>query len=334
MPVVVRAEVAAATRDPQRCATARAEIAPLVDGWAVMAAGVTVHGPMAYWSALLDAAEGHWDDAIAGFGAARRAADRLGARPWSIEARAHLAEALVARGAHADAHTAVGLLSSVEQEAADLGMRATVERARLARVRAGDRGTVPGPQRAAGGDTVFRLDGDVWTLAFAGRTIHMPDAKGLRDLHTLIGRPGADVPAVALLDPGRGDLAASRALGADPVLDDRAKARYRHRLAELDDDIDRALARHSDERAAQLDNERKALIDELRRATGLAGRPRRLGDQGERARKTVTARIRDSLRRLDRRHPELAQHLRATISTGYTCRYQPAGDVTWTLQST
>jgi hypothetical protein len=178
---------------------------------------------------------------------------------------------------------------------------------------------------------VFHLDGDVWTLAFAGRTIHMPDAKGLRDLHTLLGHPGTDVPVVALLDPSSGELAASRRLGADAVLDERAKARYRHRLAELDAEIDRALARRSDERAAELDQEREALIGELRRATGLAGRPRRIGDQGERARKTVTARIRDSLRRLDQRHPELAQHLRATVSTGYTCRYQPAGNITWTL---
>jgi tetratricopeptide (TPR) repeat protein len=331
MTLVVQAEVAAATRDPQRCATTRAEIAPLIDQWAVVAAGVVVHGPMGYWSALVDAAQSHWDDAIAGFTAAHRAADRLGARPWSIVARAHLAEALIARGRRADAGTASRLLADVDREARDLGMLATVERAHRARARAAERGVAAAVQGTPRTGRVFHLDGDVWTLAFAGRTIHMPDAKGLRDLHTLLGHPGTDVPVVALLDPSGGELAASRSLGADAVLDERAKARYRHRLAELDAEIDRALARRSDERAAELDQEREALIGELRRATGIAGRPRRIGDQGERARKTVTARIRDSLRRLDQRHPELAQHLRATVSTGYTCRYQPAGNVTWTL---
>jgi hypothetical protein len=161
--------------------------------------------------------------------------------------------------------------------------------------------------------------------------VHMPDAKGLRDLHTLLGQPGTDVPVLVLLDPGRATPQVVRRFGADAILDERAKARYRRRLAELDVEIDRALDRHDDDRAAELDHERQALIDELRRATGLAGRPRRLGDEGERARKTVTARIRDSLRRLDQRHPELARYLRATISTGFTCRYQPAGDVTWRL---
>jgi hypothetical protein len=104
----------------------------------------------------------------------------------------------------------------------------------------------------------------------------------------LLAQPGTDVPVTTLRAP-RGDLAVSRRLGADPVLDDRAKARYRDRLAELDEEIDGALGRHDDDRAAELDHERQALIDGLRRATGLAGRSRRLGDDGERARKTVTA---------------------------------------------
>ena len=278
----------------------------------------------------IDAAQSRWDDAIAGFTAAQRAADRLGARPWSIEARTRLAEALIARGLPADAGTASALLTEIDHEASGLGMRATVEHARRARALVPGHGIVAAPQGPARTGGVFRVEGDVWTLAFAGRTIHMPDAKGLRDLHTLLAQPGTDVPVITLLAP-RGDLAASRRLGADPVLDDHAKARYRHRLAELDEEIDRALGRHHDDRAAELDHERQALIGELRRATGLAGRSRRLGDEGERARKTVTARVRDSMRRIDQRHPELAHHLRATISTGLTCRYQPAGDVTWTL---
>jgi hypothetical protein len=337
MLLTVQAEVAAATREPHRCATARAQLAPLVDTWAVVAANVLVHGPMIYWSALLDAAERDWNGAIAGFTAARRAADQFGARPWSVMARTRLAEALIARGRPADAHTASVLLTEAEHEAGELGMVSTVERAREARGRTADRSIMARPAgapptsgvfRPAG---VFRLDEDVWTLAFAGRTIHMPDAKGLRDLHTLLGQPGTGVSVFLLLDPCQGGLAAARRVGADRVLDERARAHYRERLADLDGQIDRALARHEDDRAAEFDYEREALISELRRATGLAGRARRLGDECERARKTVTARIRDSLRRLDQRHPELARHLRATISTGFTCRYQPAGDITWTL---
>ncbi|MGH3240902.1 MAG: hypothetical protein ACRDNL_11005, partial [Spirillospora sp.] len=73
------------------------------------------------------------------------------------------------------------------------------------------------------------------------------------------------------------------------------------------------------------------LLNELRAAAGLAGRTRRLGDEAERARKTVTARIKDTLRKLDQRHPELAAHLRDAVSTGSSCGYRPEREIAWHL---
>jgi hypothetical protein len=178
----------------------------------------------------------------------------------------------------------------------------------------------------------FRRDGAVWSLSFAGRSAHLPDAKGLRDLRTLLSLPGQDVPAVRLLAPDGGELVvAARRMGGDEVLDEEAKTRYRRRLTLLDEEIDRAVELGEDRRAAEFDRERAALLEELRSAAGLGGRTRRLGDEAERARKTVTARIRDILRKLDHAHPELATHLRASISTGSTCRYQPESETTWRL---
>jgi hypothetical protein len=109
----------------------------------------------------------------------------------------------------------------------------------------------------------------------------------------------------------------------DPVLDDRAKARYRSRLGELDGEIDKAVGFHDTHRAERLHAEREALVAERTAAAGLGGRDRRLGDETERARKTV-ARIHDALRRVDSVDPELAAHLRSTVSIGTVCRYAPA----------
>ena len=78
-----------------------------------------------------------------------------------------------------------------------------------------------------------------------------------------------------------------------------------------------------------MDEEREAILAELSAATGLAGRSRRLGDDTERARKAVTGRIRDALRRLEDRHPALAHHLTASVTTGMSCRYLPAEPVEW-----
>ncbi|QSB15093.1 AAA family ATPase [Natronosporangium hydrolyticum] len=342
-----QAQFAAASGDPELCQQARAALAPYRGLWLVVAGGSLVLGPYAYWLARLDAAERRWADAVAGFDAARAAAERLHARPWAVEAKLELARALRGRGGAGDRERAAGLLPEVTAEAEQLGMRhipelAAAESARLADESGGPRWgqVIEAAAVESGGDSAtstlespaaeFRYDGRVWVLSFAGRTVHLPAAKGLNDLRVLLGRPGVDVPATELLNPAGGEqVQATGRLGADLVLDERAKLEYRRRLEQLDEEIDRAAQRADDQRAAELDQERAALIEQLRTAAGLGGRPRRLGDQGERARKTVTARIRDTLRRLDQHHPELAEHLRASISTGVTCRYQPARRVGW-----
>ena len=78
-------------------------------------------------------------------------------------------------------------------------------------------------------------------------------------------------------------------------------------------------------------SERDALVAGLSSARGLAGRPRRLGDSAERARKAVAARIRDSLSRIQARHPVLGEHLRQSIVTGTYCAYRPDADIDWRL---
>lgn len=311
----LRAQAAALSGDPARLAVSRAELARYPGQWIVAFYGCDLGGPVDLWLGLVEAAAGNREEAIAYLTKAWHSADRMRARPWSVRARAELLKVL---GDEAPAELSEG----VRREARELRLRHLL----------------PGPAEpsagaaAAGRGPAFRREGAVWALHFAGRSIHVPDAKGLRDLHTLLTHAGREIPAVRLLAPDGGDtVVAARSLGGDPVLDDEAKARYRDRLDLLDDEIDRAAARGDAPRAAEFTRERDALLGELRKAAGLGGRTRRLGDEAERARKTVTARIRDTLRRLDRLHPELATHLRASLTTGTHCAYHPVPPVPWTL---
>jgi hypothetical protein len=169
---------------------------------------------------------------------------------------------------------------------------------------------------------VFRFDGGSWELDFQGTQVHLPDAKGLRDIAVLLSTPGRGVHVLRL-------LGVEEPTGADPLLDNQARRAYRARLSELDAEIDEARSWQDPHRAERASIERTALISELTAAAGLAGRTRRLGDRTERARKTVTARIRDALRRIDKAHPEMAEHLRMTISTGTECGYTPQRPITW-----
>ena len=65
--------------------------------------------------------------------------------------------------------------------------------------------------------------------------------------------------------------------------------------------------------------------------TGLRGRRRRLGDEVDRARKTVSARIHDSLERVAQVHPTLGAHLTASLTVGVRCAYRPPELVDWQL---
>ena len=75
----------------------------------------------------------------------------------------------------------------------------------------------------------------------------------------------------------------------------------------------------------------QALLHQLRAATGLGGKARGLKDPVERARKAVTARIRDAIRRIKAAHPELGAHLQEAILTGVSCAYRPSPPVRWSV---
>ncbi|MCA1648500.1 MAG: hypothetical protein LC797_24580, partial [Chloroflexi bacterium] len=170
---------------------------------------------------------------------------------------------------------------------------------------------------------VFRNDGGTWRLVFDGQEAHLPDAKGLHDIATLLGAPGRDVHVFTLLG------IPAPPTGADPVLDGQARAQYAARLAQLDIEIAEADAHNDTLGSEHACAERDALVHELSAAAGLGGRRRRLGDEAEKARKTVGARIRDVLGRIERVHPLLAHHLRDAISTGTTCAYTPPDGYQW-----
>ena len=176
----------------------------------------------------------------------------------------------------------------------------------------------------AGGVTMQRGAG-VWELAFDGRTAVVRHSKGVQDLAFLVARPGVDVSALELM--GAGEAAAATGGAADPVLDRTALAAYRARLEDLDEEI--TAARHDGDRGREdvASTEREQLLDELRRSTRPGGTSRGWDNRdAERARKAVSARIRDAISRIGEVLPDLATHLDRSVTTGTACRYEPSTD--------
>jgi hypothetical protein len=116
-----------------------------------------------------------------------------------------------------------------------------------------------------------------------------------------------------------------------PLLDAAARNTYRHRVRELDDELAAADRAGDNIAAEKAHRERQALISELRRATGLAGRPRRATADAERARVNVTRTLRATIDRITMAAPIAGAHLTSSIRTGTACRYQPGpgGPARW-----
>jgi hypothetical protein len=302
----------------EACARLYDALAPYAARTAVSAGAVLFVGSVSHYLGLLAAATGRSDLARRHLGAAVAVHERLGARPWVLSSRFELARVLASDAASHD--QVRDLLSDVHAEAQRLGLGPL---SRKALELLGPSGT---PGRG-----VFRRTGTSWTLSYAGQTVQLPDAKGLRDLAILLSRPDQPVPAIELLAlSGGGQLARTDLrLGADAVLDQRAKGEYRQRLRELEEEIADAQSLGDADQAERAREERQAIAHELAAALGLAGRDRGLGGGSERARKAVTARLRDSIARISQTHPRLGHHLEVSVTTGTHCAYSPADPITW-----
>lgn len=175
-------------------------------------------------------------------------------------------------------------------------------------------------------DNRWSLDGEYWTLSYAGNTVRLRDAKGLRDLARLLAAPDRAIHCRELM----GAQLVEDDTG--PMLDGTARRGYRARLHELADDVADAESAHDSMRAQRARDERDALTAQLTAASGLAGRTRRSGSSVERARSAVGWRVRATIKRIAAMHPALGRHLDRSVQLGVWCRYAPDdadGSPTW-----
>ena len=185
------------------------------------------------------------------------------------------------------------------------------------------------------GAPVLRREGDLWFVAFDGGSAYLKHSKGIGDLAVLLARPGAEVHVFDLVAASDGhDRSGVRGRNRDvgEMIDSTARADYERRVRDLTDEIEEAERHHDDERAARLDAERAAILEQLASALGLSGRARRSAGDAERARKAVGMRIRDAIARIDHELPPLGRHLAVSIRTGMFCAYLPERPLHWQCQ--
>lgn len=185
-------------------------------------------------------------------------------------------------------------------------------------------GPDPSPTRG-----LLRREGRHWLVGLGDTRFVLPDAKGLGHLARLLAEPDREIHVLDLMGAGP----AADGGSAGPVLDEQAKAAYRRRVRELEEELDEARAWNDPDRAARAELELEAVAHELAAAVGLGGRDRVVASAAERARINVRKAITTAVARIAEHHPDLGLLLSTTVKTGLFCRYTPDPrlPVTWAL---
>jgi tetratricopeptide (TPR) repeat protein len=163
--------------------------------------------------------------------------------------------------------------------------------------------------------------GEVCEVALNGQKALVKNSRGIEMLTRLIGQPETDFHVLEL--SGSGSSGAIADSDAGPALDPKARAEYRQRVRELEEEMEEANDLGDISRLDGLREELDFISRELSRAFGLGGRERPQGKAAERARVNVRRRIKDAIERIEEQLPGAGRYLDNTIKTGSYCRYSP-----------
>jgi hypothetical protein len=285
---------------------------PFRDQLVVVGGAVVTMEPVAHYLGLLSMVLGLPELAVAHIEEAIRLEEQIGALPFLAHSLDAHASALEARNGDGDAAAASAARQRARSIAERLGMTLMLE-----------------SNAPTADEWQLVRDGEDWSLYAGDERVRLRDGRGIHYLRLLLAAPRREIAALDLVAGG----AAPSTTDLGPVLDDSARRAYRLRLGDLDAELDAADRRGDRSRAERAETERQALLDELRRASGLGGRARRSSPESERARVNVTRTIRSTLARVAEHAPKAAAHLQASMRTGQMCRYEPVagGPARWRL---
>ena len=173
--------------------------------------------------------------------------------------------------------------------------------------------------------SLFILKGNVWEMSYKNTSIILKDAKGFHDIHKLLCQPAKEFHCLDLMEAIIDESNNTQAIDA------KAKSEYLKRIKELQLEIDEAENLNQIEKIDSLREEYDGILDYLSQSLGLSGKTRKVGSTIEKARSAVTWRIRNSIKKIDKVHPELAKHLSKSIKTGTFCMYAPEIEINWIL---
>ncbi len=180
----------------------------------------------------------------------------------------------------------------------------------------------PRPASVSKGNFIHH--GDLWELSYLHTSVMIKDCKGLHDIAQLLERPEEQFHCSELMG------VVLEASGSS-MIDDQALKEYKNKIQSLKVGISDAEEMGLYQKADQLKEEYEAMVEHLSQVTGLSHKIRKTSASIEKARAAVTWRIRSSIRKIEKVHPQLAKHLSNSIRTGTYCSYVPETPHEWAV---
>lgn len=183
----------------------------------------------------------------------------------------------------------------------------------------------------------FSRPGDVWSISYEDEAVQLPHVIGLEYIAILLRQAGSLVSSTAIEALSRSERPVIQAndnfQNYDSVtngyvpeekLDQTARRQYEAEALKLKRDIQEARDRGDSKKVQILTSDLEMIVDQLKRATGRRGRPRRERGDLEKARVRVTHAVNRAIEKIAEHGPKTAAHLRGNIETGTSMMYRDA----------
>jgi len=175
----------------------------------------------------------------------------------------------------------------------------------------------------------FRKDGRGWILRYGGVMKPFGELKGLWYIRYLLMHQGEEAFVIRMLADITGDKRFLAASDAGEVMGESEKQDCGRKLAELEEELQKAIKSGNAMIEKEIETEKEALVAAVLSAHGFGGRGRKLSDDYNRAYKSLHKCITEVFRILEHDHPSLGVHLRAFVNTGITMSYKPDTWIDW-----
>lgn len=165
-------------------------------------------------------------------------------------------------------------------------------------------------------------------VAFDSEPVVIQESPGSFYIAALLAAPHRIIQAIHLESMWTAINAAASTGSRGTKIDAEAKQNYESKIRSLTEEIEDIAALGGGDRLEELLSERDAIVETLRSATQ-RGNELREDTDANRARNSVGAAIRRSMKVIAKEHPPLAEHLTLSLSLGLELAYSPARNLDW-----